>query len=154
MHKIFDPSNIQHAKQGNVQNERAELAEFVKRQMEERNWSTYDVVRESGGLITSNSTVWNVLNQRVKDVKEKTLQGLAKAFKVSEEEVFNAYRGKTAVAGSDEAEKEEIERLYFRRRKLTPKRKAEFNRLLAMVDNFLDDLEKEEAEQKKEKASK
>ena len=116
----FDAANMQHGKYRIVRNGREALAEFVREQMISRNWSTYDVVRESGGLITSNSTVWNVLNLRVKDVKEATLKGLAKAFKVSDDLVFDTYRGKAHTA----PEAEEIQ-LLSSFRGLPPERKVD-----------------------------
>ena len=69
------------------------LAELVNRRMQELNLSTNEVARRSGNAI-SNGTVWNIQNNRVKDVKEETLLALAKALEISEDEVFNAYRGK------------------------------------------------------------
>jgi transcriptional regulator with XRE-family HTH domain len=116
----FDEANMQHGKYRIVRNGREALAELVRGQMASRNWSTYDVVRESGGLITSNSTVWNILNLRVKDVKEATLKGLAKAFKVSEDLVFDTYRGKAHTV----PEAEEVQ-LLSSFRGLPPERKLD-----------------------------
>lgn len=116
----FDAPNMQHGKYRIVRNGREALAELVRGQMASRNWSTYDVVRESSGLITSNSTVWNILNLRVKDVKEATLKGLAKALKVSEDLVFDTYRGKVHTG----PEAEEVQ-LLSNFRGLPPERKLD-----------------------------
>ena len=79
--------------------------------MDSRNWSTYVVVRESGGFIKSNSTVWNVLNCRGKEIKDQTLRGFARAFKVPEKQLFDIYLG-------------------------TKDRAAENNRLIEMAHKF------------------
>ena len=77
------------------------LAELVRRRMKELNdLSTYDVARLSRGRV-SNGTVWNILNERVRDVKADTLKALARALQVSEEELHGAARG---VALSDPKE--------------------------------------------------
>lgn len=91
LRELFVTSNIRCDKWIVVRNGQEALAKFVRQEMESRNWSTYDIVRESGGLIKSNSTAWNVLNSRGKEVKDKTLRGLAKAFKVPEKKVFDIY---------------------------------------------------------------
>jgi transcriptional regulator with XRE-family HTH domain len=96
LRELFDTTNIHCDKRFIVRNGQEALANFVRQEMEGRNWSTYDVVRESGGLISSNSTVWNVLNERGKEVKDKTLRGLAKAFGVSDDRVFDIYLGKSS----------------------------------------------------------
>jgi plasmid maintenance system antidote protein VapI len=70
------------------------LAEFVQRRMKELNdLSTYDVARLSGGRV-SNGTVWNILNERVRDVKPDTLNALARALQVSEQEIYNVAHGR------------------------------------------------------------
>lgn len=92
--ELFDIMDIQCSKRFIVPTGREVLAEFVRLQMEERNWSTYNVVERSGGLITSNSTVWNVVNLRVKNVTERVLRGFAKAFEVPPEKVFDIYHGR------------------------------------------------------------
>lgn len=70
------------------------LAAFVRRRMKELNdLSTYDVARLSGGRV-SNGTVWNVLNERVRDVKPDTLIALAAALQVSEQEIYDVAHGR------------------------------------------------------------
>ena len=95
LRELFNTVNIQCDRRFIVRNGQDALAAFIRQEMDDRNWSTYDVVRESGGLITSNSTVWNVLNRRGKEVKDKTIRGLAKAFKADADKVFDIYRGKS-----------------------------------------------------------
>ena len=72
---------------------RAALAQLLSKRMAELNLSAPEVARRSSGAI-SHGTVWNIINSRVRDVKEDTLKGLAKALELPEEEVFDAYRGK------------------------------------------------------------
>lgn len=148
---ICNSVNIHSAKQLDVQNGREALAEYVRRLMEERNWSTYDVVRESGGLITSNGTVWNVANLRVKDVKEKTLRGLAKAFKVPDIEVFEVYYGKKKVGEDELEDDEEVAALFYKYKKLTEEDKKEIRRLISIVDREIDRLEEEKKKRAKKK---
>lgn len=93
LHELFATSNIRRDKWIIVRNGQEALASFVRQEMDSRNWSTYDIVRESGGLIKSNSTAWNVLNRRGKEIKDQTLRGLAKAFKVPEKQIFDIYLG-------------------------------------------------------------
>lgn len=124
--------HIQFAKQLNVQSGREELADYVRRQMGERNWSTYDVVRNSGGLITSNGTIWNVINLRIKDIKEKTLRGLAKAFNVPETELFEIYYGKKA-GEEGFADDQEIAALFYEYKELTDEDKGELRTVMEMV---------------------
>lgn len=143
--------NIHSAKQFDVQNGRQALADYVRRLMEERNWSTYDVVRESGGLITSNGTVWNVVNLRVKDIKEKTLRGLAKAFKVPEIEVFEVYYGKKRVGEDELEDDEEVAALFYKYKNLTEEDKKEIRRLISIVDREIDRLEEEKKKKSKRK---
>jgi transcriptional regulator with XRE-family HTH domain len=76
-----------------VRNLQEALAAYVRQKMDEKNLSTYEVERRSGGDITHGS-VWNILNQRVADVKAGTLRALAKGLGVSEDEIFAVARGK------------------------------------------------------------
>lgn len=55
--------------------------------------STNEVARRSGNRI-SNGTVWNIMNNRVKDVKEETLSALAGALEISEDVILAAYYDK------------------------------------------------------------
>ncbi|HEY0545273.1 MAG TPA: helix-turn-helix transcriptional regulator [Pyrinomonadaceae bacterium] len=93
-----------------VQDRQADLAKYVRQKMDEQNLSTYDVERRSGGTVT-HGTVWNILNQRVKDVKSSTLSALAKGLGVSVDEVFNVYRGGSA--NGDNMLEEEIGVLFY-----------------------------------------
>lgn len=92
--KSDNPLYIKYVIQTSVHNLQAALAEYVRQKMNEQNLSTYDVERRSGGQITHGS-VWNILNQRVKDVKASTLRALAKGLGITEEQIFAIARGKS-----------------------------------------------------------
>lgn len=124
MRESFAISDIRRAKQFNVRDEREALADFVNRQMNERRWSTYDVVRESGGLIKSNSTIWNIANGVGTEIKEKTLKGLARAFKVSVSEIRAIMEGQSLnKSGFKESD---FALMYAEVSKLTPQQKRDF----------------------------
>lgn len=115
-----------------VQNLQATLADFVREKMDEQNLSTYDVERRSGGAITHGS-VWNILNQRVKDVKAGTLRALAKGLGVSEEEVFDAARGKEPVKDSGLESDNELAALFYEYKELADDDKEELRAVMEMV---------------------
>lgn len=63
-----------------------QLADCVSRRMNDLNLSTHDVARISNGQI-SNGSVWNIINLRVKDVKDDTLAALAKGLSMTVDEL-------------------------------------------------------------------
>ena len=71
-----------------------QLADYVRRVIAEKELNYREVARRSGGLI-SHSTVYDIINERNKNVSTKTLQGLAKGLGVSEDELFAVARGKS-----------------------------------------------------------
>ena len=85
--------NAQSAKEVVMADEYGALAELVRQRMAELGLSTYEVARRSGNRI-SNSTVWNIVNDRVAEVKATTLRALARALAVPEEEIFSTAHGK------------------------------------------------------------
>jgi transcriptional regulator with XRE-family HTH domain len=129
----FYVQSLQHDKCFIVQTGREALAEYVDSQMKARNWSFGDVARESGTFKLSTGTVWNVVNLRVKDVKEHTLRGIAKAFKVPEVEVFEIYYGKKKFGGDDLSDDEEIAALFYEYKDLTEEDKEELRTVMEMV---------------------
>lgn len=141
LHELFAASNIRCAKQFNVQSGRDALAAYVTRQMDERHWSTYDVVRESGGLIKSNSTVWNIANGVGTEVKEKTLKGLANAFRVSVEELRAIMEGQSL--DKNGFEKSEFALMYEDVNKLTPQQKRDFRIAWEMAKDALRRIKQE-----------
>lgn len=143
---------IQPAKCPIVQNGRERLAEYIARQMEAKNWSYNDVARASGSFKLSNGTIWNLVNLRVKDVKENTLRGLAKAFSVPETEVLEIYYGRKKVSEDDLADDEEIAALFYKYKNLTDDEKRELRRLLRSLDREIDEIEAERKKKRKAKA--
>ncbi len=102
LHVLFNTQNIHCAKQFGVNTGREAIAAWLTGMMNSREWSTYDVAKRSGSFKLANGTVWNVQNCRIKDVRENTLRGLAKAFDVPPAEVFAIYRGKPEEMNIDE----------------------------------------------------
>ena len=125
--------NIQSAKCSVVQNGRERLAEYIESQMKARNWSYNDVARESGSFKLSNGTIWNLVNLRVKDVKENTLRGLAKAFHVPDADIFEVYYGKNEVGEDDLKDDKEIAALFYEYKDLTDDDKEELRTVFDMV---------------------
>lgn len=68
------------------------LAAYVRAKMETQALSHQDVAARAGGAI-SHTTVWNVANSAVKEVKQSTLSALARGLGVSEDEIFAVARG-------------------------------------------------------------
>ncbi|MET0625724.1 MAG: hypothetical protein ABW250_22505 [Pyrinomonadaceae bacterium] len=98
--------------------------------MDEKNLSTYEVERRSGGDITHGS-VWNILNQRVADVKAGTLRALAKGLGVSEDEVYAVARGKSL--NGTEAFDSEISSMFRGLAELSDEDKAELLSTVRML---------------------
>lgn len=141
LHELFDTSNIRHDKCFIVRNGQEALSDFVRLEMESRNWSTYDIVRESAGLIKSNSTAWNVLNCRGKEVKDKTLRGLARAFKVPEKQLFDIYLGNSKERA---AENNRLIEMAHKFDALPPKKRMKAEPLIDVLNRELDRLLREE----------
>lgn len=94
IYKSFAAPNVNHSKQRVVSTQLEALSELVRTVMNEKGLNYRQVAERSGDLI-SHTTVFDVVNLRSKDVKAKTLRGLAKGLGVSEEEIFAVVRGKT-----------------------------------------------------------
>lgn len=89
--------NVKCSKHCVVSAEQEHLPDYVRRVMSEKALNYREVARRSGGVI-SHTTVFDVVNQRTKDVKTETLTALAKGLGVSEDEIFAVARG-MATAG-------------------------------------------------------
>lgn len=85
--------DINSAIQNVVQGRQKELAEYVRGQLEAQNITPRDVQRRSRNAI-SHQTVWNIVNERVRDIKSATVAGLAKGLRRPLEEVHAAAFGK------------------------------------------------------------
>lgn len=70
------------------------LAEYLRAALLRKRFSYGDLARESGDAV-STSTVSDILNCRVKDIKAQTLITLAKGLGVPPQEVFSAYLGQS-----------------------------------------------------------
>lgn len=94
LHEISKALHVQRVTRFVVQSGREAVADLIGQKISELGWSYGEIVRRSGGHIKSASTLVNIVNGNVQRVSEETLLGLAHAFKVSEEHIFNLYRGK------------------------------------------------------------
>jgi transcriptional regulator with XRE-family HTH domain len=93
----FNTLNIQCSKSFFVSIGRPKLAELVRcRAVEMNNLSTNEIARraKAAGYELSNGTVWNVMNNRVKDVKEDTLEAIGHVLNISKDEMLAAYYDK------------------------------------------------------------
>lgn len=70
------------------------LSDYVRRIRQEKNLSTPDVERLSGGKITD-AYVSRIENGHVKNVSPEKLMALAKGLQVPEDEIFSIARGKS-----------------------------------------------------------
>jgi transcriptional regulator with XRE-family HTH domain len=68
------------------------LAEWLSLKRKETGWSYPEIARRSGGLV-SQGTAANVANKRYDTVDAKTVQGLAKAFQTTEQELWDIVNG-------------------------------------------------------------
>src|SRR5437588_4773125 len=93
LYKMSNPLDIKPAIQIGVKGRPKELAEYVRAQMEAQNIKPRDVQKRARGAI-SHQTVWNILNERVRDIKSASLAGLAKGLRRPLEEVQAAAFGK------------------------------------------------------------
>jgi hypothetical protein len=82
LYKSLNPIDINSVRYRVVRLLKKELANYVKRRMGELNKSYQGVADGSRGLI-SHGTVFNIANERVKEVKETSLRGLASGLEVT-----------------------------------------------------------------------
>lgn len=68
------------------------LAEWLNLKKRASGWSYPEIARRSGALV-SQGTAANVANKRYDTVDARTVQGLAKAFEVSEQELWDVVNG-------------------------------------------------------------
>jgi hypothetical protein len=68
------------------------LAEWLNLKKRETGWSFPEIGRRSGGLL-SQGTAANVANKRYDNVDARTVKGLAKAFEITEQELWDIVNG-------------------------------------------------------------
>lgn len=112
--------------------------------MNEKELNYRQVAERSGGLI-SHTTVFDVVNLRSKDVKAKTLRGLAKGLGVSEDEIFSVTRGKSPTDNPD-FKKWKFASLFDEAEQLTPEQMAKFEILMEMARREVQRMLQEQAE--------
>jgi hypothetical protein len=87
-----------------MSSERERFRDFVRETIRDKKLSYRDVSTGSGGRISA-TTVSDIINRQVGDVKTETLLGLAEGLGVTPEAVFAAYRGVTlGISGQFESE--------------------------------------------------
>ena len=137
--------NVKCSKQAVVSAELTALSEFVRAVMNEKDLNYRQVAERSGGLI-SHTTVFDVVNLRSKDVKAKTLRGLAKGLGVPEDEIFSVARGKSP-ADDPDYKNWKYAALFDDAKKLTPEQMREFETLMEIarreVTRMLQEQERE-----------
>lgn len=97
--RINDNPNVRNSKQSVVRSEREKLHDYVRRVISEQRLSYRVVSQRSGGRISA-TTISDIINQRVKDIRTETLLALAHGLGVPEEEVLAAASGKPAIEES------------------------------------------------------
>jgi transcriptional regulator with XRE-family HTH domain len=68
------------------------LAEWLRLKRRETGWSYPKIAERSGGLV-SQGTAANVVNKRYDTVDARTVKGLAKAFEITEQELWDIVNG-------------------------------------------------------------
>jgi hypothetical protein len=82
LYESLNPIDINSVRYRIVRLLKKELAEYVKRRMIELNRSYQGVADSSKGKL-SHGTVFNIANERVKEIKETSLRGLADGLEIS-----------------------------------------------------------------------
>lgn len=70
------------------------LAMWLDQKKRETEWSFPQIAEKSGGLVTQ-GTVHNILNRTYKSVNESSVRGLAKAFQITEQALWDIVNGVT-----------------------------------------------------------
>jgi transcriptional regulator with XRE-family HTH domain len=83
------------------------LAEWLRLKRQETGWSYPEIARRSGGLV-SVATASNVVIKRYDHVDAKTVKGLAKAFEITEQELWDIVNGVTPIGDKSAYEAREI----------------------------------------------
>ncbi len=107
--------------------------------MEELNLNPYDIARKSNDKI-SHGTVWNILNEQVREVKDKTLIVLAKVLEVDAERLFEMARGQAVTP--DESIKKRFDRISLKFSRLKGESKKTAETLVDLLDRELERLGK------------
>jgi transcriptional regulator with XRE-family HTH domain len=133
--------NVCYGKHPVVKGEQETLADYVRRVIRDKDLSYRKVADASGGKI-SPTTISDVINGQIGDIKTQTLKALAKGLGVPEDEIFAVARGKSLDAS--EAIDAEMALFASRVKKLTPQQKRDFHVAWRMANELLDRLEREQ----------
>lgn len=116
------------------------LQEFVKRVRNEKNLSTTQVEKKSGGTISS-SYVTRIENEPYKKVSPEKLIALAKGLDITEDEIFSVARGK--VPNQNSVVSEKFERLSLKFGGLNSSKKAKAEVLIEVLERELERMANE-----------
>jgi transcriptional regulator with XRE-family HTH domain len=83
------------------------LSEWLRLRKTETGWSFPEIARRSGGLL-SQGTPSNVINKRYDTVDTRTIKGLAKAFEITEPELWDIVNGVTPIDNKPAYETREV----------------------------------------------
>lgn len=151
MHKINKSlllSNLAYVKCFVVDKQRPEsLADYVRRVRNEKRLSLSEIQRNSQNGINS-SYVSRIENGLIRNVTPEKLRALSRGLGVSEDEIFDVARGKTAVNGSDLADDEQVAALFYDYKDLTDEDKQE---LRAIWEMFREEIRRRKLKPKKKR---
>ncbi len=112
-------------------NQAEDLADYVRRIINERDLTLREIEERSGGAIT-HGYISKILSRAVTNLSVEKLQALAKGLGISEEEVFAIARGKS-LEGDPEFEKSEIAALFYGYKDLTEEDQEELRVIWKML---------------------
>lgn len=151
-YKCLVAPNVKCSKQNVVSAQLQALSEFVRVVMNEKGLNYRQVAERSGGLV-SHTTVFDVVNLRSKDVKGRTLRGLAKGLGVTEEELFAVAQGKSP-ADDPEYKTWRYAALFDDAKQLTPEQMVKFETIMDMARREVERMLQEQANDSSRKKSK
>jgi len=83
------------------------LAEWPRLKRRETGWSYPEIAKRSGGLV-SQGTAANIVNKRYDTVDARTVKGLANAFEITEQELWDIVNGVTPIDDRSAYEAREV----------------------------------------------
>jgi hypothetical protein len=87
--------------------QRDRLSEWRRREKHNRGWSFPEIARRSGGLV-SQGAASDIYNLRYDSFDPRTLKGLAKAFEITDEELWDIANGVTPIDDKPAYETREV----------------------------------------------
>lgn len=135
-----------------VSNEREPLADYVRRQIRDKDLSYRQVAQRSGGEI-SHATVSDIINGRITNPSTNTLVALSKGLGVPVEEIFAVARGKSPTE-DPEYRNWKYAALFDDAKKLTPEQMAKFETIMEIARREVERMLQEQANESSRKKGK